>query len=349
MRNQKLIRSELCHDLLVQKLCPKHSYDSCSDYEKWKATIKEKFIELTGLNEIAKNECPLNVQIEWEEQKDGYKLVRFTFESEVGETVPCYLLIPDTGKAKYPVAITMQGHSTGFHNSIGEPKYEGDEKNYPRTALALQAVKNGFVALAIEQRGMGERKSQSENRLPEKNCQYAAMVALGLGRTLLGERIWDIHRAIDILSLFPECDTDKILITGNSGGGTISYYAACYDERIKLSVPSCSFCPYKESILSIAHCTCNYLPFAYKWFDMQDLACMLAPRNLVVVTGQKDPIFPIEGVRRGFETVKDIYAKNGAADKCRLVETPMHHWWCVDIVWNAINEECKKMGWRAEK
>ena len=79
---------------------------------------------------------------------------------------------------------------------------------------------------------------------------------------------------------------------------------------------------------------------------MEDLACMIAPRNLIVVTGQKDDIFPIEGVRRGFETVRQIYKVNGVEDKCRLLETPMHHWWCVDLVWTAINEESKIIGWK---
>ena len=45
-----------------------------------------------------------------------------------------------------------------------------------------------------------------------------------------GERMWDVSKAIDALAEFPKCDTDKIFITGNSGGGTMSFYAACYDE-----------------------------------------------------------------------------------------------------------------------
>jgi len=79
---------------------------------------------------------------------------------------------------------------------------------------------------------------------------------------------------------------------------------------------------------------------------MQDLACLIAPRPMAVIAGQKDPIFPIEGVRTGFETVKSIYAAAGDPNACRLVETPMDHWWCVDIVWNTINQEAEKLGWR---
>lgn len=345
---QDFINPELNHDLLVAKVQPKLGYNADHDYDEWKKAIREKFIDLTGLDEIEKNACPLNVKIIDSEKKDGYTLTRFTFDSEVGETVPCYLCVPDTGKEKYPVAIVLQGHSTGFHLSIGEKKFPQDEsyQEKGRGSFALQAVKNGFVALAIEQRGMGIRKSRDPYRLPENNCQYASRVALALGRTIIGERVWDVHKAIDVLKEFPVCDTDKILITGNSGGGTMSYYAACYDDRIKLSVPSCAFCSYKESILSIAHCACNYIPSQYKYFDMQDLSCLIAPRKLVIVAGKKDPIFPIEGVRRGYETVKAVYKKSGKENNCSLVETPREHWWCDDLVWNAIDVQCHDLGWK---
>ena len=84
-----------------------------------KEKLKKSLLNLLDLIRLQKNACPLNIQIESEEQKDGYKQIRFVFESEWGALVPCYLLIPDTGKKKYPVAITLQGHSTGFHNSVG--------------------------------------------------------------------------------------------------------------------------------------------------------------------------------------------------------------------------------------
>lgn len=98
------------------------------------------------------------------------------------------------------------------------------------------------------------------------------MTAILLGRTLIGERCFDIRCAIDQLSHFPECDTEKIAITGNSGGSTISYYAAAYDSRIGLSMPSCAVCPCRESIAKMNHCSCNYIPGALRYFDMQDIA-----------------------------------------------------------------------------
>lgn len=342
----ELFPGEACHDLLYKNMKQELAFSEGADFAAWKKELRARFYEVTGLTEIEKNAAPSrNVEIEYEQKMEGYTKIRFTFESEIGTRVPCWLLVPDTGKEKYPVAITLQGHSTGAHNSVGEIKFEKDADYQPRGQFGIQAVENGYAALCIEQRGMGERKPTTPTR-KAPGCTYSALTALQLGRTLIGERMFDVRCAIDVLADFAPCDTDKILITGNSGGGTASFYCACYDERIKLSVPSCSFCPYKESILDIYHCACNYIPAAYRYFEMQDLSALIAPRPLTIVTGREDKIFPIDAVRRGYETVSRIYEAAGAADACQLVETPREHWWCVDIVWPAINAEAEKLGWK---
>ena len=347
MENKDQFFGEPCHDILVANTKQSMTYDPSLDFEEWKFSIRHKLFELTGIYDIEKNEAPeLDLQIEYEEQKEGYTKIRFTFASEIGTRVPCYLLIPNTGKEKYPVAITLQGHSTGFHNSVGEIQYEKDLTYQPRGQFGLQAVKNGYISLCIEQRGMGERRPTCDSRKGAQMCGYTALTAFMMGRTILGERMFDVHKAIDALAHFPKCDTDKILITGNSGGGTATYYASCYDERIKFCAPSCAFCTYRDSIMNIHHCSCNYIPNAFKYFEMQDLSCLIAPRPMAVIAGKEDDIFPIEGVREGFETIKRIYAAAGAPNACRLVETPKNHWWCVDLVWETINQEAEKLGWK---
>lgn len=320
------------HISLMTRIRPMLSYDEKQDYEQWKGRIKEKFIELLGISSIQKNAGSMDWDIEEDIQMDGYRRIRFVFESEVDTYVPCYLLIPDTGKKKYPLAICLQGHSTGFHLSIGQQKFPDDYRFQPRSSLGLQAVKEGYIALCIEQRAMGERKP----KYPAFNCGFAACNAFMLGRTLIGERCWDISRAIDLMVNFPQVDMEDIFITGNSGGGTASYYAACYDERIKLAAPSCSFCSYHTSTMAILHCGCNCIPHAYEYFEMEDLACLIAPRKLLVVAGKQDVIFPIEGVRDSYNTVEKIYRHNKAENYCMKVEHEKDHYWDVSVVWPAI-------------
>ncbi len=336
-----------CHKLLYPTIEQKLAYDDRADYEAWKADVRAKFMELSGLSLIeAEPVCDPDLQIEYTEQRDGYTETRFTFQSEEGYRVPCYLLLPEGNKEKYPVAITLQGHSTGFHNSVGKILYDHDIDYQPRGQFGIQAVKRGFATLCIEQRGMGERCPRIADGDCYNNCAYTAMQALQIGRTILAERVWDVHKAIDLLAAsFPKCDTEKVVVTGNSGGGTATFYSACYDERIKICAPSCAFCPYEDSIMAMYHCTCNYIPGAFQWFEMQDLACLIAPRNFSIIAGVKDNIFPIAGVKRGYETVQKIYAKENAPDACTLTVTPREHRWCEDLVWGEILRVAEQLNW----
>ncbi len=334
------INSDLCHDNLVKNAKLKYAFDENKDFNEWQKQLREFYCEIMGINKIKQNACPENVIIESEEEKDGYRQIRFIVETEKDMMVPCYLLIPTTGKKSYPLAITLQGHKKGgMYNSVGIVKTEEDGRYQPRGAFALQAVKEGYAALCVEMRGMGELEPIKEKRAWGENCKFTCFSAMALGRTVLGERVWDISKSIDAMHLFPEVDTSKIVITGNSGGGTASFYAAAFDERITLSAPSCAFCTYKDSILDIHHCICNLIPDCYENFEMQDLAGLIAPRKLLVISGEKDDIFPIEGVKKGFETVKKIYQKAGVPENARLVVTPKNHYWCEDIVWPSIKEE----------
>lgn len=78
---------------------------------------------------------------------------------------------------------------------------------------------------------------------------------------------------------------------------------------------------------------------------MGELSCLIAPRKLIVVAGKEDEIFPISGAAKAFSTAKEIYQAAGVAENCRMEITPKEHWWCEDIVWNAIQEEVKNLGW----
>lgn len=350
----------VCHDILVEKAKPILTFDENRNFEEYRKELREKFMELTGLYDIEKNAAlDPDFQIEEEVQLDGYKRYRITFESEVGAYVLAYVLIPDGLKKgeKRPLVFTQQGHSSGVHNSVGIELYEGDKKyQETRGMFAVQSVKQGYITVAVENRAMGERAAQ--NITNEKgeitrivqlgkvhDCFYEEMTGMLLGRCNIGERCFDMKCAIDVmLKHFGEhIDEKKIVVTGNSGGGTVSFYSACYDERIALSVPSCAFCPYPDSILQFYHCSCNYIPSAFKWFDMQDLSALIAPRRLVLVNGEWDHGFLAKGVRKGYETVKKVYEKAGVPDNCASIIHQYGHFWAVEYMWPLIHQWIAKI------
>ena len=193
----------------------------------------------------------------------------------------------------------------------------------------------------MEQRGFGELKPNVSNDMnPYNGCHHLSWSAVMMGKTLLGDRLNDISRVIDAVEAgFSDLiDLDRISITGNSGGGTSSYYAASVDKRICATMPSSCFCNLVDSWGSLPHCGCAYVPEMLKYMDMPDLAMLIAPRPLVIILGDHDPINPIDKCREAYEVVKKIYAAAGAPDNCQLVVQPGGHRYFEEAGWKAFSQ-----------
>ena len=48
---------------------------------------------------------------------------------------------------------------------------------------------------------------------------------------------------------------------------------------------------------------------------MGELACLIAPRKLIVVAGKQDVGFYLKGSQDAYDTIEKIYDKAGCADK----------------------------------
>src|SRR4029078_967353 len=98
----------------------------------------------------------------------------------------------------------------------------------------------------------------------------------------------------------PQVDPARIGIMGISGGGTTTLFTAALEDRIKAIVISGNLNSFRDSILAIRHCECNYVPGILQVAEMGDIACSLAPRPLLVESGTEDLIFPIETTKAVF-------------------------------------------------
>ena len=224
---------ETCHQRLLDTLEPALAYAPERDYQAWLQAVDARLRELLGPTPSV---VPLNIRQEEATERDFYRETRFVFTSEPGADVPCHLLTPLNATEPLPLIICLQGHTSGMHISLGRPKSEGDERMIAEgdRDFALQAVREGYAALVMEQRCFGERRDAraGEARHVAPGCHHASMTALLLGRTMIGERVWDVRRAIDALAHFAEIDTHRIGCMGNSGGGTITWFAACVEPRL---------------------------------------------------------------------------------------------------------------------
>ena len=333
----------------LDTITPSMRYDGKEELSAWQSKARAKLTELLGFGEIEKYAVKPEIEIEYDVYAEDLdcREIRFRVQTEENVTVPCHLCIPKDAKGVLPVAITLQGHSRGMHISLGRPKFDGDEatcKGGDRD-FVVRALKEGICAIAVEQRCFGENGGREGVTNPD--CREVAMRAILLGRTLLGERVWDIMRIVDALtddSRFADIiDVNKIICLGNSGGGTATTYASALDERLKISVPSCAVCRYADSIGARLHCECNFVPNIAKYFDMGDLCAMIAPRGLVVVNGVLDEDFPIEGAKACVEVGREAYKAVGRENAIVHVIGNSGHRFYADGAWPHIHEFMKEL------
>ena len=321
----------------IRSVKPQMAYDG-GDYEAWASSAREKLAELVGMDKFSKVDP--KTEIEYEKKIEGATEIRFTFESEAGYRVPCHLLLPD-GVKNPPVMITLQGHSKGMHISLGRAKYDGDEETIKGgdRDFCVRAVKEGYAAIALEQRNFGECGGTAEG----PQCTYSSLTALLMGRTTVGERVWDISRLIDVLEneFSDKVNCDKICCMGNSGGGTATVYVSALEDRVRLVMPSCAMCTYKDSIGAMPHCACNFVPNIAQWFDMGDLMALAYPKYFVQVSGKDDPIFPIAGATEVFGKGKKAYEYMGASERVELVVGDGGHRFYADDSWPMVHKFMK--------
>ena len=318
---------------ILKTVKPSMAY-SGGDVVSWQKSAKEKLSELLGMGKFTKV-LPAT-EIEYDKEIDWAREIRFTYLSEEGYRVPCHLFLPKNVNNP-PVVITLQGHSKGMHVSMARTKYEGETgKDDGDRDFCVRATKEGFASIAVEQRNFGECGGDENG----PRCQESSMAALLMGRTTLGERVWDIMRLIDVIeSDFSELvDINNICCMGNSGGGTATVYAAALEDRIKLAMPSCAMCTFKDSIGAMLHCTCNYVPHIAEYFDMGDLMAMAYPKYYIQVNGADDPIFPLTGAKEVFEKGKAVYDKMGEGDKCQHVIGNGSHRFYADDSWPYVHK-----------
>lgn len=331
------------HRFLLGERRPALSYPG-PDSGSWRAELRAKLVDLLGIPE--RDGSPLNVRTIWEQQHELGTITKTVFTAERHADVPAYFCVPRDSEPPYRVAICLQGHTTGMHNSIARA-YDDETRAITVPGdrdFALSAMRNGYAALCLEQRSFGYRGETEQHQVSDHGCHDAAMHALMLGRTILGERVFDVDRGLDYLADRGDVDMGSVGVLGNSGGGTVSIYSAALLDRIGFAMPGCSLATFAGSIMSIYHCADNYVPHLAQWADAGDILGLFAPKPVVVVAGRDDPIFPIAAVQDAFATAQRIYDDSGAGDRCALVVGPGGHRFYATAGWDGLRSVMAGVG-----
>lgn len=302
------------------------------DAVAWQKQLRSKFVELLG--EMPVEPGALQIRRLWTRRHPFGSIEKIIYRSEPYCDVPAYLCLPDVTHKPESLFICLQGHSTGMHNSIAvERDNEGKAMVVPGDRdFAIGCMKRGIAAFCIEQRSLGLRREVTQEKVSSNGCHDAFVQALMLGRTLMGERIFDIQRGIAALAELGYRNL-KIGIMGNSGGGTSSIYAAAVIPEIDYAMPSCAFGLFRSSKMALYHCACGYVPKLLCYAEMPDIMGLFAPKPVVIVAGQDDPIVPLQSVRDGFDRLQSIYRAFGAEKRCQLVIGSGGHRFYADDAW----------------
>lgn len=300
---------------------------SRAEAERWQQDLRTKLTELLG--GFPQERAPLRPATLETRTFPGYTREKLVFDSRPGVSVLAYLLLPRNAPSPAPVVVCIPGHGRGVDDIVGidENGQDRTDKAGYQHDFAIQAAEAGLAALAIEPMGFGCRRDPINARkgLGQKACEPVAGGALMTGQTLIGWRVWDVMRTVDLIEARPELDASRVGCMGISGGGTATLFSTALEPRIRAALVSGYLNTFRDSVGSLAHCVDNYIPGILNWAEMHDIAGLIAPRPLFVESGEQDNIFPIASSKASFAEVQKIYEVFGSADRTRQEVFPGEH------------------------
>lgn len=286
---------------------------------------------LTMLGGLPKERTPLHPRITGRIAMEGFHIEKLIFESLPGVYVTALLYVPEDSNKdqagvynkRHPAILVPAGHAEN-----GKAHYQ---------SLCQRLVQRGYVVISWDPVGQGERSQfwdakSGKSRYNRICAEHAVMGNLAyLASTNLARwEIWDGLRAFDYLLTRPEVDPDRINITGTSGGGFQAIHIAALEPRIKVAAPSC----YITALPMRVHNRIFQDPdsdpeqdlygMISNGVDNAGLLLLMYPRPVFVAATTLD-FFPIEGARKSFREIAELYRRFNHSDRIAMAESYHGH------------------------
>jgi len=285
------------------------SFSTKDEFLSWQKDERIKFHKILGIDKYLEQERPsLNVKKTGTLQRKTYRIEKLSYESLPGLYVTANLYIPDNITKPVPAIIYLCGHSP-----TQKIKYQA----HPRKFAQL-----GFVTLIIDTIEYGEVHGMHHGTHSHGQFQW-----ISKGYTPVAPEVWNAIRGIDLISEYKEVDENKIGITGHSGGGAISWWTACCDDRIKAIASSSGTGTISSHVSERTidtHCDCIFPNNPYGQ-SLIEFYALVAPRPILIVSPDRDKNYTIESVRTVYKRLRQLYKNLGYEDKIELFEFHAHH------------------------
>jgi len=293
---------EIAADISLQCLTDIRTLE---DWKKQRPELRRQLLEMLGLDPLPAR-TSLKAQITGRLERDTYRIEKIILQSLPGLYVTGNFYVPNGPAKSLPTILYLCGHS---------PHPLGAKVEYQDRAHWFAS--HGYPCLVLDTLEFGEVAGIHHGTHNLNMWNW-----LSLGYTPAGVEVWNAIRALDYLETRPEVDKGRIGLTGISGGGAMTWYTAAVDERIAAAAPVCSTFTFGSQAahwIASGQCDCIYYHNTYL-VDFPVVGALIAPRPLLIISGQQDTIFPPDGYHEMFQRTKRVYDLYAGANSERIRE-----------------------------
>ena len=201
---------------------------------------------------------------------------KITYNDDVPVTTLTF--IPANNTAKLPAVLYVDGR--------GKKQDAGD------FGLIEQVyIDSGYIVMSIDVRGFGETADNpNKNESKHNNLEHRnSVISLYVGKTLVGQRVEDIEKAMKILTKRSDVDTSAITIVGIDRAAVAVLHAAAIDKRFKKTVIRLSEPTIWSDFIAdpnIKDQMTYEVPSAMKYYNIPDLIDNAIEPREVIYTGE---------------------------------------------------------------
>ncbi|MCX8157830.1 MAG: acetylxylan esterase [Verrucomicrobiae bacterium] len=288
---------------------------SLGDWRELKPRLRQQAAAMLGLSPMPAR-GDLQPVITGVLEHEDIVVEKLHFQSLPRLYVTANLYRPKDISGRLPAVLYVCGHGPVVTNGVSY----GNKVSYQHHGVWF--ARHGYVCLVMDTVQWGEILGVHHGTYRQEMWWWNAR-----GYTPAGVETWNGLRALDYLCTRPEVDTNRVGVTGRSGGGAYSWFIAALDDRVKVVAPVAGITDLRNHVLTgcvEGHCDCMYLVNTYRW-DYPLLAVLAAPRPLLLVNTDSDNIFPLDGVMRVDTYLRRFYSQLQRPGDYGLVIGPGPH------------------------
>jgi dienelactone hydrolase len=294
------------------------------DFSAWRKTARAKVME--KLIQPMDN-SPFVPQVITEKDWGGYCARQIEFQLTTHSRVPALMLIPK-GQGPFPAVLLLHDHGAKF--DIGKEKmiepWDDEaklmsakawaDKCYNRRSIGNELAARGYVVLAIDALGWGDR-----GKIAYADQQALASNLYNLGSSPAGLMAVEDIRSAEFLASLPEVNSTRVGAFGFSMGSFRAWQVAALSDTVQVGVSICWMGTTQglmipgnnllrgQSAFFMTH------PGLVNYLDYPDVASIAAPKPMLFYNGETDSLFPVESVKAAYNKLENIWRSQNAQDK----------------------------------